>query len=545
MIDNKDSEIILCKGIKLDKKYENVLSYNEESMVNLCRNNQVYNANNYNFVERYNNKIRVSCPYKDAMYCNYVAFKNPKFGNKWIFAFINEVKLLTVDDSEITFTVDVWSTWYSRFEIAQAFIEREHVSDDTIGKHTIPEDLETGEYIAQISNNSSLSPSLTNMYYLSDPIIIAAVTEIGLGAIAIIPNTYQFTYNGIYSGLIYLAFKTAKDFYNYKLEVENHISEDNVTALFIAPNSITEINTADWESYGSSQGFSHSFEMALVPSSSYEKDMGAVDYPKADHLDNDYVPVNHKLLTFPYCFLNVTNNAGTTKEFQYELFNDSNWCEFEIRGAIGVGCSIKMYPKDYAVKGTGSSTLENKLHAIDGAKLPTCPWTNDAFTNWLTSNAVNMGLDLAGSIFKGVATGGTAGGIVGGFGSIANSLAGIYQHSLQPPTARGGINQGDLNFACRNTFNTYPMSIKKEYAIAIDRFFSRFGYKVNEVKTPNLKSRTQFNFVKVGGLDELVHGNIPASDLEEINNIFRKGVTIFHNYTNIGNYTISNPIRSS
>ena len=66
--------------------------------------------------------------------------------------------------------------------------------------------------------------------------------------------------------------------------------------------------------------------------------------------------------------------------------------------------------------------------------------------------------------------------------------------------------------------------------------------KVNIVKTPNLKSRTQFNFIKVGGMDELISGNIPASDLEKINEICRKGVTIFHDYTNFGNYTISNPI---
>ena len=45
-------------------------------------------------------------------------------------------------------------------------------------------------------------------------------------------------------------------------------------------------------------------------------------------------------------------------------------------------------------------------------------------------------------------------------------------------------------------------------------------------------------------MDELITGEIPASDLEKINNICRKGVTIFHSYTNIGNYTISNPIRS-
>lgn len=89
------------------------------------------------------------------------------------------------------------------------------------------------------------------------------------------------------------------------------------------------------------------------------------------------------------------------------------------------------------------------------------------------------------------------------------------------------------------------MTIKKENAIAIDRYLSRFGYKVNEVKTPNLNSRTKFNFIKVGGLDELITGDIPASDLEKINEICRKGVTIFHDYSTFGNYTQTNSIRSN
>mgnify|MGYP003296521413 CR=1 FL=1 len=45
--------------------------------------------------------------------------------------------------------IDVFSTWYSSFNVGQAFIEREHVSNDAIGANLVPENLETGEYIAQ------------------------------------------------------------------------------------------------------------------------------------------------------------------------------------------------------------------------------------------------------------------------------------------------------------------------------------------------------------------------------------------------------------
>ena len=49
-------------------------------------------------------------------------------------------------------------------------------------------------------------------------------------------------------------------------------------------------------------------------------------------------------------------------------------------------------------------------------------------------------------------------------------------------------------------------------------------------------------FIKVGGTDNLISGKIPARDLDEINAICRRGVTIFHNLTNFGDYTINNPI---
>jgi hypothetical protein len=547
MIGNKDNEIILCKGIKLDRNYENVLSYSESDMVSLCRNNAIYQADEYNFIEKANNRIVVSHPYSSAMYANYVAFKNPRFGNKWIFAWVTDIKLINVGSTEITFEVDVWSTWYSRFDIGKAFIEREHVDDDTIGKHTIPEGLETGEYITQNGCNTSLNPVIQNMYYLADTLIVVGVTA--LGFIWTLPlNAQQSKYNGIYSGITYLAFKSTYDLELYIRNSQENLSQDNIACIFMAPYSITGLQESDFITTTVDYDIHYSFTFAFVPTSSYETDMGEVSFPKPDHLDSNYVPINNKLFTFPYCFLNITNNAGTSQAFNYELFPGSTYCSFELRGALGVGCSIRMYAKGYGIKGTatGTSTIENKLYAIDAGKLPTCGWLNDAYTNWLTSNAVNIGLNIGGDLLQTSAgiTSGNPLGIIGGFTNIANTVASVYEHSLQPPTAKGGINQGDLNLAQRNTYNGYPMSIKKEFAVAIDSYFSRFGYKVNEVKQPNLNSRTQFNFIKVGGMDELISGDIPSTDLEKINEICRKGVTIFHNYNNFGNYTISNPIRS-
>ena len=201
-------------------------------------------------------------------------------------------------------------------------------------------------------------------------------------------------------------------------------------------------------------------------------------------------------------------------------------------------------------------SLNSFNSSLTGAKYPVCSWQSDAYTNWLTQNGVNIalsslsGLGAGALALLGVMSGGIGavagvGALVGSAMSIGNTMSQVYEHSLIPPQAKGNQNSGDVTFSANKmNFPLYKMTIKQEYARCIDSYFSRFGYKVNEVKTPSLTSRTKFNFIKVGGMDELIHGDIPSTALEEINSIFRKGVTIFHNYNDIGNYTINNPIVS-
>ena len=120
----KDSEIILCKGIKLDKNFENVLSYDNYDMVNLCRNNQIATSTSYSILDPTVNSIDVALPYASCIYANYIAFKNPHYGNKWFFGFVEKVKYVSNNCTTIEYKVDVFSTWYEEFNIGKAFVER-------------------------------------------------------------------------------------------------------------------------------------------------------------------------------------------------------------------------------------------------------------------------------------------------------------------------------------------------------------------------------------------------------------------------------------
>lgn len=545
MINDKISEIILCSGIKMDKNYENVLSYSDSQLVTLCRNKAIYTGTNYAIIN--DTTIRVACKYEDAIYANYIAYINPRYGNKWFFGWVTNVKLLNPNTTEITYQKDVYSTWNERFIVNQAFIEREHTDDDTIGKNTVPESLETGDYIINEVvelGTTELNTKYIAMAYSGNP--QSTFPSYGAGK----------TYTGLYTGYNYMILGSSQDAEALIQGFADNGALEMIYCLFTIPRGLIKQTTLHWYNGPGATG-SDVLEvgdgrypmMALVPNDAVgalnEMTILSDTNVNINTSLNTYNPVNNKLFTGKYNFLYITNNTGQDLVMNYEDFIN-NQPIFKITGAISIGCCVKVIPENYKKYQTSS---DNSLYVygINGAKYPTLGWAGDAYTNWLTQNAINLGVSFAtsGMSVLGGAFSGNVAATVGGLASIATTLQEVYKHSMVSETGQGNLNSGDLTFSSKKmNFTIYKMSIKKEAAMIIDRYFSRFGYQTNLVKQPNLKSRLKFNFIKVGGMDELISGNIPAQDLEELNNIFRKGVTIFHDYDAIGNYTISNPIRT-
>ncbi len=137
---------ILAKNIKLDKNYKSVLNYTEEQMIELMtnQNNLVYSANDLSFT-RESNEIILKVPYTVGIQANYLAFQNPDYGGKYFFCFIDEVEYVGEKQTKFRYTVDLFTTWWSYWSPKACFVIREHVTDDTRGKHTVPEDVELGE----------------------------------------------------------------------------------------------------------------------------------------------------------------------------------------------------------------------------------------------------------------------------------------------------------------------------------------------------------------------------------------------------------------
>lgn len=83
-------------------------------------------------------------------------------------------------------------------------------------------------------------------------------------------------------------------------------------------------------------------------------------------------------------------------------------------------------------------------------------------------------------------------------------------------------------------------SLDFRYKHRIYDYFVKYGYKVNKWEKINVNSRRYFNFIKTNTCN-IVGEEIPHEYLEEIKDIFNRGVTIWHvdNGASVGDYSVS------
>lgn len=480
--------------------------------------------------QRKDNIIRYPAHIDDLLICNYVMYKNSAYSSKYFYAFITKMEYINDGRTDIYIETDVIQTWLFDYTVQPSFIEREHVNDDTIGLHTVPEGLETGEYIC--------NARYTNTNLQNKTIIMGCTLDVNNYANQ--PGDWNLTkefapdygsnYNGLFSGLKYFAvtpaqIKTIMKYIAYEGQ------EDAVVSLFYAPTELINIGSAG--TYATEINSSDS-----VNSLTWD----CCDKPTKL---NGYTPSNNKLLTAPYVYLMVDNGGGTAVEYFFEKFSTDD-IKFTIYSVLTSGMSIRAVPLNY--NGVGYNDAEG----INLSKYATCSWNTDAYTSWLTQSAVNVGLSTVGTIAGTVGalslapvTGGASiaagASVVSGAVGIASTLASANERMSTPPQLHGNTNTGDVATARGDvTFKAYSMSIKKEFAQIIDGYFNMFGYKVNTVKYPNKNHRQNYWYTKC--IDASITGKIPMDDLRKIKACYNNGITFWKNPDNIRNYSAPNRI---
>lgn len=526
----RTGKVILAKGIKLDKNYKNIMDYSESQMVTLLQTKAVGTFNNCSFVRQGANAVLVEIPYGDALKANYIGFQNPDYSNKWFFGFIDEVEYVSDKTTRINYTIDECATWFDYWNPRACFVVREHTNDDTVGNNTLSEDVGLGEFVFNGSATNFAQADTADGY------LCLGVTELISPLDSNPLNNWLTVYGGIYSGLQYMFFNS---FVSLQRVIDFYVRNGKTEAIqtiFYVPYYFVSASDPKTQTYQLSSETNTAIVTWLEPTMDPIYISQTITRPSTLA---GYTPKNNKLLTFPYCFFNITNNCGAECEYRYEDFSGNP--VFDVTTTLCPSMSIKCTARNYKNGGTDETWGEG----IPGPKTPQCSWVTDYYTNWLTQNAVNLGLSAATQLVQPfTAPNGTTFGLVGAITSIIGEH---YKAQMIPDQVHGNLNSGDVSFSNnKSCFTVLPKSIKPEYARIIDDYFTMFGYKTSRLKIPNQTGRRYWNYVQIaegesiGFTTDVI--SVPSASMDIINGAYQRGVTIWHNHDNIGDYTLSNTI---
>lgn len=524
---NPETKLRLYSGVPWSDEYEHVRLYSSkaellEHLESYRRNIPGVDLSHLTPIRVGNYDIRVPFTEMKALNLNYLAFQNAGISNEWVFCFIDSIEWLSEKTTRINFSLDVFQNNFYSTNIKPCFVEYHHIPrrEDGIGVNLVPVNLEAGETIVSQHKKLNLTPTDCCIFVTRGTVEQSwfdGRVENGIYCWGSIGHYDVTTDDGLekINGLL--------------KEYNDQGAQDAVIGLFMSPKLCI----------GALGG------KKIKPKTTSMQISG--------NAFEGYKPKNKKLYSYPWLYCLADNNQGNTHIYRYEYsYNQDKSIEFDSYGTIATLPQVLTAPKNYKTRENLKHGLMNE--ALINSSFPMCSFSSDTYRAWLAQNkssialsqvqtAVNSTIGLGTSI-AGLAGGSLQGGINGAskttsafwdaLGMLANQTdrsrnAGVTHGKALSENVMTGIKECGVDF--------YEMSCKRQFAEMADSFFEQFGYPINKITMPNLRSRSRWNYVKTSHCG--FTGNIDLDQLKKLRNIFDNGVTLWHT-DDIGNYSLSN-----
>lgn len=524
---NPETKLRLYSGVPWSDEYEHVRLYSSKAelldhLESYRKNIPGVDLSHLAPIRVGNYDIRVPFTEMKALNLNYLAFQNAGISNEWVFCFIDSIEWLSEKTTRINFSLDVFQNNFYDTNIKPCFVEYHHIPrrEDGIGVNLVPVNLEAGETIVSQHKKLNLTPTDCCIFVTRGTVEQSwfdGRVENGVYCWGSIGHYDVTTDDGLekINGLL--------------KEYNDQGAQDAVIGLFMSP------------------------KLCIGALGGKEIKPKTTSMEISGNAFEGYKPKNKKLYSYPWLYCLADNNQGNTHMYRYEYsYNQNKSIEFDSYGTIATLPQVLTAPKNY-------KTRENLKHgliqeALINSSFPMCSFSSDTYRAWLAQNkssialsqvqtAVNSTIGLGTSI-AGLAGGSLQGGINGSskttsafwdaLGMLANQTdrsrnAGVTHGKALSENVMTGIKECGVDF--------YEMSCKRQFAEMADSFFEQFGYPINKITMPNLRSRSRWNYVKTSHCG--FTGNIDLDQLKKLRNIFDNGVTLWHT-DDIGNYSLSN-----
>lgn len=249
-------------------------------------------------------------------------------------------------------------------------------------------------------------------------------------------------------------------------------------------------------------------------------------------LANGYTPRNKKLLTSVCRGYVLANKTGMRKAFKPELFDDNP--TIRITGITMATSGYQWHINNY--------------HEITDS-YGEVPYNSERRVGYDSNTGLNKAINTMGAVSSvaggiGALAGGIASknpvGVIDGLNSGVNSLVNAVDMIGNQEQHIG--NNGDLLRVTggRAQLSWYEISPTRSECESIDNFFDMYGYTINKHANPRsyFNTRSVWNFIKCANVN--LSCDAPADYENKLKNIFTSGVTLWHSYSDFGNYAKTN-----
>ena len=507
-------------------------------------------------------------------------YKNTAFTDKWFFAFITRKEYINPNTSRIFITTDVWQTWMFDLQWRQSYIERAHMprwraqgdpiaytANENIDYGTEYETVSVSQYTpyedllflvivskGTLHNDASTTPKITEKEIVPIHNGLPQPLSYYVHPFRRLGGSLTTKVNGVVRSLSNIR-KALTNLFTFDSSVNNIVSLYVTDYIGRYVNYSYNTQTADFDS--------EAFKDVTIADDVHEnittlyvRDM--TEYHELTHDAGDkylgFVPVSEsKLWMYPYAVTILDDMKGNRVEIKNEYIN-SKKLQLRVRGSLGVSNKISYSVDDYLThnnldfEGMSTVTLEK---AVINKEPNDLPILNDYLSAFLQGNRNALQVQRESQLFNAF-TGVMGGAFGGGLGAVAGTAISAGQSYFQIQGLNAKVQDisnippslssmgGNPYFDYGNGLNGVYI-IKKQITVEnrkkLEDYFKMFGYKVNRLEVPNLKSRSHFNYIKTVGC--AIHGDVPSEDLQEIRQIFDTGVTLWHG-DYIGDYSKEN-----
>ena len=584
----KQTQVILLEGVPLTPDYANTTRY-------LTKAAQESDFMTYNHISiapnsyQRSNKgtIRIAKQADEIYRYNYMMFKNqipaaqfaPHYSDKWFYCFITDVEYINDNTCEITYEIDAYQTYMFDYTLGMNYIEREHSDTDAYGEHITDEDINVGDLLINNATEKvhDIYSSTDNwhivFYYVANEEIISSAGQ-GAFPYPLNPNepgtsTASSTDRSYMSHGTMVGLSWTYLVANFSTQAARETAQQNVSKIIATLISIS----------------ANIVSIEIVPADIFVNTSLQEGVTFRDTQGASYIPKNKKLYSYPYRYIMVSNFQGDSSVYKWEDFKVSGWqnnspmqAEFTFNRA-----NLPQYA-EYVRPLLGDyykPAIENGV-ALQNTNLVT--WSEDSYAQWWAQNGTSFTLGIisqaigtvvtAMSVFAGAQNAGAmaayaqttgsekaqvsamkansannqrfAGGMANTINDVLNDISTLSVRKNTPDSLKGSLSQSTLiNDMGKFGFVFYDMGVRARDAKIIDDYFSKYGYAVKRLKLPNIAIyggagvRPHWNYLKMKHCT-LADAYMPAFAEEIICKIYNNGVTIWHNLSEVGNYSLDN-----